>query len=405
MKISIKEFIGLMALLMSLTALSIDAILPALPSLKEQFQITSDNHSQFIISFLFLGLIFGQLIFGPIADSFGRKRGLTWGLSTFIFGSVLCLVSFNLPMMLAGRFLQGLGGASSRVICVAIVRDLYKGRDMARIMSFIMAVFIFVPTIAPVIGQGILIIASWQWIFVFYLTVAVTVFVWMRKRLSETLAVSHRRPFSISAICADFLIIVRHKITLGYTIAAGFVFAAFIGYLSSTQQIFQNFYNVGEMFSLYFGLSVFSIGIGSWINGMIVKRFGMRLISTVALVFSILSSLIFFLFFDLKDPDTSFIPYMIYTPTLFFFLGFLFGNLNTLAIEPMGKHAGMASAIIGALSTTIAVIGGTIIGQSYNGSIIPIVLGFLCFSIATLLIHLFLCLNIPQKKDALAAIK
>ena len=383
---------------MSLPALAIDAILPALSLMKVHFHVASDNQVQFVIGFLFLGLTVGQLFFGPIADSFGRKNGIFGGLFIFILGTILCLFSFNFPMMLAGRFLQGFGASATRVICVAIARDLYHGRDMARIMSFIMAVFIFVPTIAPVLGQAILMISHWRWIFILYLIVAVGTLFWMWKRLPETLQLTDRRPFSPRSIFTDSSIVIRNKTTLGYAIAAGFIFASFMGYLISAQQIFQSFYNTGEMFSVYFGLSALSIGVGSWGNGMLVKHFGMHLICMWALSFSILVSSIFFVLFDLTDPSVSFMPYMIYTVMIFFCLGFLFGNLNTLAIEPMGKHAGVASAIIGSLSSAIAVAGGTLIGQLYNHTLIPLVLGFLCFSILTLLLHIWLGRNIQVKK-------
>lgn len=397
-KINIREFIGLMALLMALPALAIDAILPALSLMKDHFHVASDNQIQFVIGSLFLGLTVGQLFFGPIADSFGRKNGISGGLFIFILGTLLCLFSFNFPMMLAGRFLQGFGASATRVICVAIARDLYKGRDMARIMSFIMAVFIFVPTIAPALGQTILMVSQWRWIFVLYLIVAVVTLFWMLKRLPETLKSVDRRPFSPRIIFTDFLVVMRNRTTLGYAIAAGFIFASFTGYLVSAQQIFQNFYNTGEMFSVYFGLSALSIGVGSWGNGMLVKRFGMNLICMWALCFSILVSLVFFVCFSLTDPSVSFVPYMIYTATIFFCQGFLFGNLNALAIEPMGKHAGVASAIIGSLSSAIAVVGGTVIGQLYNHTLIPLVLGFLCFSILTLCLHIWLGRNIQAVK-------
>tara|TARA_R110001592_G_scaffold27763_5_gene102649 strand:+ start:9637 stop:10848 length:1212 start_codon:yes stop_codon:yes gene_type:complete len=389
-KIPRKEFVALMALLMSLPALSIDSVLPALPLIKDQLHVDTDNHVQFIIGILFAGLTVGQLLFGSISDSFGRKPAIFIGLLIFAGGSILSLFSTSFSMMLMGRFLQGLGAASARVVCVAIARDLYEGRDMAQIMSFIMAVFVFVPAIAPTIGQGIILAFDWRAIFILYLVMAAIITIWMHKRLPETSPKEKRSPFALRTIKRDFSIVVRNKVTLGYTICAGLVFGGFISYLSSAQQIFLDFYHVGELFPLYFGLSALSIGLASWVNGMIVQRYGMERLSRYALIVIIAASSIFLLAFDLTDPNTPLAAYMTFAFVTFFCHGLLFGNLNTLAMEPMGQQAGTASAVIGSLSTAISVCIGTVIGQLYNHTLIPLVLGFLCLSAVTLILHMWL---------------
>jgi DHA1 family bicyclomycin/chloramphenicol resistance-like MFS transporter len=402
-KIPFTEFIILMALLMSLPALAIDSVLPALPLMKDALGVSADNQIQFVIGILFLGLILGQLILGPVSDSFGRKNGIFIGLAIFVLGSILSMLAPNFETMLAGRFLQGIGAAASRVICVAIARDLYHGRDMARIMSYIMAVFIFVPVIAPIIGQGVLLISHWRTLFALYMLVAFIAIYWMSKRLPETLSEENRKDFTFSVIKADIWIVLSNKITMGYTYCSGLIFGAFTGYLMSAQQIFQDFYDVGDMFSLYFGLSALSIGFASVVNGKIVKHMGQRRICHYALIGTIVTAAVFLITYDLSDPQTPLLSYMIFASTIFFFNGMLFGNLNSLAMEPMGKQAGMASAISGSVATAIAVVSGTIIGQSYDHTLTPLVYGFLVLSTLAFILHLLLDKAMKKAEAAIVA--
>jgi DHA1 family bicyclomycin/chloramphenicol resistance-like MFS transporter len=397
MVIAKKEFIVLMAALMSFTALAIDAILPALSYMKLDLNVASDNHIQFVISSVFLGLVVGQLLFGPLSDKFGRKKGLYAGIIIFMLGTLIALFSTSFIFIILGRFLQGIGAASTRVISVAIIRDIYSGRDMARIMSFVMAVFIFVPVVAPLVGEGILIFSEWRMIFAFYLACAVLVLGWVYWRLHETArnvqpqqALAGEDLTPQVTLTQSFMSVLRNKQTLGYAIASGVVFAGFIGYLNSAQQIFQNFFSVGHLFSVCFGVSAASIGVASLVNGFTVKRFGIRKTCSYAMVAIIISSLIFMLCFDLSTPEGLFYPYMIYASVVFFFHGFMFGNFNALAMEPMGANAGMASSVIGSLSTAIAILGGTVIGLQFDMSLTPLISGFAIAALLSLVIHLYL---------------
>tara|TARA_R110002126_G_scaffold291807_1_gene459622 strand:- start:51088 stop:52323 length:1236 start_codon:yes stop_codon:yes gene_type:complete len=401
MIIAKKEFIVLMAMLMSFTALAIDAVLPALSYMEIDLNVASDNHIQFVISSVFLGLVIGQLLFGPLSDKFGRKKGLYAGIIIFILGTCIALFSPSFTFIILGRFLQGIGAASTRVISVAVVRDVYSGREMARIMSFIMAVFIFVPVIAPIIGEGILIFSEWRMIFAFYLACAFIVLGWVYLRLHET---ANTAPTQVQSdgsldtpqlpaqdsLMQSFVSVLKNKQTLGYAIASGFIFGGFIGYLNSAQQIFQNFFSVGHLFSICFGISALSIGVASMVNGFTVKYFGIRKTCSYAMVGIVLTSLLFMLSYDLYSAQGLFYPYMIYASVIFFFHGFVFGNFNALAMEPMGKHAGMASSVIGSLSTAIAILGGTIIGQQFNASLMPLIAGFAIASTLALFLHLYL---------------
>lgn len=384
------EFIALMALLISLVALSIDAVLPALQMIGEDLNVADINHTQLVISFLFGGFMFGQLVYGPASDSFGRKRMIYFGLGLFLLGSALSLTAQSFEMMLAGRALQGFGAASSRIITIAMTRDLFKGREMARVMSIIMSIFIFVPALAPALGQGVMFVADWRAIFIVFLVVAAIAITWMSFRLPETLAHDKRRPFSPRAITAAVREVLSHRITLGYTVCAGLIFGSLIGYLTSARQVFQDYFAVGEWFAVCFAISAFSIGIASVVNSRIVMRFGMKTICHYALLGMAVTSAAFLLGFVLRPEPVPFWAFMAYVPVAFFCLGLQFGNVNALAMEPMGHMAGIASAVIGSFSTLISVTLGTVIGQAYDHSLTPLIGGFFVLSSSAFLLQAWL---------------
>ena len=388
--IPFKEFVALMALLMPVTALSIDAVMPALSIMGHDLGVVGENQTQLVISFLFLGFTFGQLIYGPISDSFGRKRAIYIGLSLFCVGSVLSLIASSYTVMLAGRLLQGFGAASSRVITVAMIRDQYVGRDMARVMSFVMGIFIFVPALAPSIGQVILYIAHWRAIFILFLVVAITGMTWMFLRLPETLHAEKRAPFRLHYIWAGVRTAVTNKTTCGYALCAGIMFGSFIGYLTSAQQIFQDYFKVGDMFAVYFAVLALAVGSSSFANSAVVKRYGMRHISRISLISMVGVSAVFLALCLMTDNNVPFWAFMIYGFSIFLGFGFLFGNLNAIAMEPMGHIAGVASAFIGAFSSAISVAVGTMIGQAFNMTLVPITLGFLFCAILSALLQLWL---------------
>lgn len=341
--------------------------------------MVGENKTQYVIGILFLGFTFGQIIYGPLADSFGRKSTVYMGLAIYMIGNILSLTADNFAMMLFGRFLQGFGAASPRITSVAIIRDLYKGREMARVMSFIMTVFIIIPVIAPSIGQAILLVASWRVIFMIFLVASLIAILWTHFRLPETLKKADARPFNLKTILHDFRIVISNKITLGYAICAGLVFGALIGYLNSSRQIFQDYFGVGKAFPLYFAISALSIGAASILNSLIVRRFGMKIICHYALIITMIISVIF-LPISIQVDQMPIWLFMIYMLITFFCVGLLFGNLNALAMEPMGHYAGIASSVVGALSSAISAFIGTMIGQAYNNSVTPMIAGFLLLS-------------------------
>jgi len=373
-----------MGMMTAAAALAIDAVMPALGLIGHALHVESENDNQLIISLLFAGMALGQLIYGPLSDSIGRKPAIYIGFVLYIAGAVIAVLSTSLTVMLAGRFLQGLGAAGPRIVTVALIRDLYEGRMMARVMSFIMSIFIFVPAVAPAMGEAILHFWDWQAIFLLFITVGALTLVWFALRQPETLPAERRTPFSATHIAAGVVETCKNPTAFGYTVAMGFVFSAFVGYLSSAQQVFQHTYGAGGLFALYFGTFALSIGFASFVNARLVLRYGMRPLSTSALLALTLFSCVFLaatLFFDGVPPFWSFMLYGIVT---FFCLGMLFGNLNAMAMEPLGHIAGVGSAVVGSLSTLIAVPIGVTIGRLYDGGILALVGGFALLGAASL---------------------
>jgi len=378
------EFISLTAMMMSLVALSVDTMLPALSEIGRDFGVIDNNNSQLIISLFFLGMAFGQLLYGPVSDNTGRKPAIYVGYGLFITGCVLSLVATNLYVMLAGRFLQGFGTAGPRIVSIAIVRDRYEGSAMARVMSFVMTVFIIVPIIAPALGQGLLFFAGWRAIFASFLILALLTLVWFALRQPETLPKEKRVPFSLKRIISTMGIIFGNRSAIGNTVTAGLVFGFFFGYLNSAQQIFQEVYALGAAFPFYFAFLALSIGGASLFNARFVLHHTMQSLSQRALIsISVLSAGFFFLalWYHGHPPLWTLMAYLFAT---FFGTGILFGNLNALAMESLGKIAGIGAGVVGSLSTLISIITGTAIGQSYNGSVLPLTAGFFMLSLASL---------------------
>jgi len=378
------EFVTLMALLISLVALSIDAMLPALPEIGRDLGVERSNDNQLIISVLFLGLAAGQMIYGPLSDSTGRKPAIYLGLVLFIAGCLLSIFATSFSAMLAGRFLQGIGAGGPRIVIVALVRDCYEGRAMARIMSFVMAVFILVPALAPALGQAILLVAHWRAIFVSFLVLAVIAFAWFALRQPETLTPDRRKPFSPRRIGLAVVETCTNRIAFGYTIAAGLIFGAFIGYLASAQQIFQELYGLGRLFPVYFAVLALSIGSASYLNARLVMRFGMRFLSDRALLVLCGSSVASFVAAAALSGQPPLWALMTYLMIAFFCIGILFGNFNSLAMQSMGHIAGVAAAVVGSITTFISLALGTAIGQSYNATVLPLVGGFALLGLGAL---------------------
>ncbi len=376
------EFIVLIALLSSLTAFAIDAMLPLLPVIGDELEVSHANDAQLIVSVLFAGLALGQFIMGPLSDSMGRKPLMYAGLSLFGAGCLLSMFSNDFTTMLIGRFLQGLGAATPRILTMALVRDCYRGREMARIMSLSMIIFIMVPMAAPAVGQGIALLGGWRAIFAAFLLMAAGAGLWFGLRMPETLPLEKRTRLSLKDQMKAIKTVMSHRQTIGYTIMVGFVFGSLLGYLNSVQQILQVQYELGSQFPLYFAALAGSIGFASYLNSRLVIRYGMTRLSLLAIWLVIIGSALFMVITLLSDGHPRLWLFMAYIAIIFLGIGILFGNLNSLAMEPMEKHAGLGASIVGSLSTLIAIPLGIMVGHSYDGTIIPLVSGFLMLGFA-----------------------
>lgn len=388
-KQSPREFVALAALMISLVAMAIDAMLPALADIGQELGVASVNDTQLIVSALFLGLAIAQMFFGPLSDSWGRKPAIYLGLGIFMAGSVVALIATNFETMLVGRVMQGIGAAGPKVVTVAAMRDMFKGAAMARLMSSVLAVFVVVPAFAPAIGQAILSFSHWRGIYVLLLVQGAIALVWFGLRQPETLAKEDRAPFSVRRVWAAIIETVGNRSALGYTVAAGFIFGAFLGYLSSAQQIFQDMYLVGKWFPAYFGGLALTIGIASLVNGRLVERLGMFRLSWQAVLILATSGGVFSAVATATGGHPPLWSLLTFLMISFFCIGILFGNFNALAMEPLGHIAGTASAVIASLSTYISLGFGIGIGRAFDGTVLPLVYGMAVLASASLPVMLW----------------
>jgi MFS transporter, DHA1 family, multidrug resistance protein len=378
------EFVALIALTMSLVAMSIDSMLPALGDIAAELQPPDPNDRQLVLTTFFGGLSIGQLVFGPVSDSIGRKRAMYAGISLFILGGLCCALAPSFGVLLFGRALAGFGAAGPRIVAVAVVRDQFAGRAMARVMSFVSTVFILVPIVAPAFGQGVLLLGNWRLLFWLLVLAAAVNVVWFALRQPETLPPERRAPLSVGRVTRAAAEVFRNPITLGYTLAIGCVFGAFISYLTTSQQIFQEQYGIGKLFPIYFGVLAASLGVASLTNARLVMRLGMQRLARAAASCACVASLAALLaayLFGGHPPLWLFMGGML---VCFFCNGILFGNYNARALEPMGHIAGVAAAITGSLSSITAIAFGTPLGRAYDGTVLPVVASYVLASFAAL---------------------
>jgi MFS transporter, DHA1 family, multidrug resistance protein len=380
------EFIALVAFLTALVAMSIDTMLPAVGHMATELGATHPNDRQLIIIGFFAGQMLGIPVFGPWSDSVGRKLAIFVGLALFVTGSLICMLSGNFMMLVAGRVIQGIGAASPRIVSMAMVRDGAKGADMARIMSFVMSVFMLVPILAPSIGQVVLYIANWRYIFGGLMVAAIIGGAWLALRQDETLDPLRRQPFSVAKLLSSAGEVLSNRVSLGYTLATGFVFGVFVAYLGVCQQIFAEQYNQGDKFALWFGGFAIFIAFAMITNGKLVGRLGMRILSKWAMIayavvwIAILAACLVFA----GQPPLLLLAALF--AIWFFSAGFTFGNFNAMAMEPMGHIAGMAAAVSGFISQAMAIVLGGIAGRYYDGTLTPLAIAFALYSLCALVL-------------------
>ncbi len=381
------EFVCLIAIMMALNALAIDAMLPALPAIGEDLGVVNENSRQWIITAYLLGFGGAQLLYGPLSDRFGRKPVLLTGISIYVIFAVVAACSHSFALLLMARVGMGIGIATTRVLAVSIVRDRYEGRTMARVMSLSFLVFLGVPILAPSIGQLVLMIGPWQWIFWVFALFGSAFIVWAGLRLPETLHPENRRPIRIKPIMQAFGTALTDRQSLGYTMAMTAISGALFAFISSSQQIFFDVFEQPNLFPLVFAGIAGGIAVASLMNSALVEKLGSRLISHTALLgfiaFSVIHATISYAGYD------NLWIFAILQGFKMFCFGFVAGNFGAMAMENMGRIAGTASSAQGFISTIGGALLGFAIGQNFDGSTRPLTIGFAILSIVALLLVLW----------------
>ena len=378
-----REFVALMAALMASNALAIDAMLPALPAIGEALDVAEDNRRQLVITFYLLGFGVAQLFWGPLADRLGRKALIVSALALYgVFGLAAGLAS-SFTLLLGARMLQGMAAAATRVLVVAVVRDRFQGPAMARVMSLTMIVFMIVPVLAPAFGQGVLAIGQWRHIFIGLGVYGAVLALWTLLRLPETLAPENRRPLSLGKIGDALWETVRTRQSIGNTAALTMLMGALFAFIGSIQQIVFDVFGRPELIALIFALIAGPMAFSSYANSRLVMRHGSRRILLLGLgAFTLLSVLHLATARLFGDTIWSFAILQALTMACFGLIG---ANAGALAMEPLGHIAGTASSVQGVITTIGGALIGFVIGQQFNGTTLPFLIGFgLCGGAAML---------------------
>ncbi len=374
-RLALPEFTAMLASLTATVAFSIDAMLPALPEIAAQLSPGDVNRAQLVLTAFVLGMGIGTFIVGPVSDAFGRKRTITAGILIYMIGAFLATQADSLETLLFARALQGLGAAAPRIVPMALVRDLYSGREMARVTSIIMMIFILVPAVAPSVGAVIIGLSDWRgvfWAFIAFGTVGMS---WVNLRQPETLSPDRRRPLRIGTLVAGVREVLAEREVRLYTLILTLGFGQMFALLSSSQQLFTAYGASAGAFPKWFALMALLAGSGSVLNAKFVVHLGMRRIATAAYLMQVICSAVMLALVLLGLPmgGAGFAAVFLWSVTVFFMAGVTFGNLNALAMQKMGHLAGMTASVVTALSTVGAVLIAAPVGLMFNGSALPIV--------------------------------
>ncbi|WP_128253969.1 multidrug effflux MFS transporter [Falsirhodobacter deserti] len=376
------EFIALIAAMMATVAFSIDSMLPALPDITAELTPDAPNHVQLIVTLFMLGMGVGTLIMGPVSDAIGRKATMIGCSVIYCLGALIAWISGDLEWMLVGRVVQGIGAAGPRVVAIAMVRDLYVGRDMARVVSFIMMVFTLVPAVAPMIGSIIISASDWRSLFFAFVLFSVLSTTWLWIRQPETLKVENRRALQVSMLRLGLVEVLRNRIVIISMIVQGLIMSCMFATISSIQQIFEVRFDRAETFPYWFALIALVAGVSSFVNARLVMTIGMRtLITSVIGVQVVVSTLMAVTNgFGIMPEGFAFAAQVLWTMTMFGMLGLSMGNLNALALEPLGHLAGLGASIIGCFSTIMGVVLATPVGQAFDGTNVPLATGIAIYT-------------------------
>lgn len=387
-RLPLPEFVAMLAFLFATVAFSIDAMLPALPDIAGELTPANVNRAQLILTAFMAGMGLGTLFAGPISDAIGRKPAIFLGTALYIAAAVAAIFAQSIEFLLAARFVQGMGASGPRIVGLALIRDLYSGREMARISSFVMMVFITIPALAPSIGAGIIWASGWQGVFVAFILFALIGASWLGIRQAETLPPSERRPLRLGPLTAAAREVLSDRQVMLCTLVLTLGFGQMFALLSSAQQLFGEAYGKGDSFPAWFALMAILSGAGTLLNATFVMRFGMRRIAKWAYAMqTVVSSVMLVLVVSGVLPESLRFPaFFFWAVSVFFMAGVTFGNLNALALQRMGHVAGMAASIIAALSTVAATLIAAPVGLLYNGTAVPaITAALICSALAWLL--------------------
>ena len=378
------EFVCMIALMMALNALAIDSMLPALPDIGNALGVANENSRQWVITAYLLGFGAMQIVYGPLADRFGRKPILMLGVGVYVAFSIIAMLAPSFETLILARVGQGLGSAATRVLAVSIVRDRFSGRTMARVMSLSFLVFLGVPVIAPSLGQAILLVAPWEAIFGVLAFAGIALMIWAGLRLPETLHAEDRLPIEAGRIFRAFREAVTNRVSIGYTLAMTAITGALFAFINSSQQIFFDVFEAPALFTTVFALIAGGIAIASVVNAKLVEKLGSRMIGHTALLGFITFGAIH-LMVTLSGHETIWTFGVLQACTMFCF-GLLAGNFGAMAMEPMGHIAGTASSVQGVIATIGGALIGFTVGQQFNGTTLPFLVGFTSCGAAALAI-------------------
>ncbi|MDZ4088735.1 MAG: multidrug effflux MFS transporter [Tabrizicola sp.] len=384
------EFVALVAMLFATIAISIDAMLPALPEIAATLSPDAPNAAQLVVTSFVLGMGIGTLFTGPLSDAFGRKRVILVGSGLYALAALACFFAPSLEILLAARLLQGLAAAAPRTVAIAMVRDLFSGREMAKIMSFVMMIFTIVPALAPLMGQSIIALGGWHSIFLAYILFSGLCMLWLGLRQPETLPLDKRRPLHLADLWRGTKELFTYRIIVVSTLLQTLTLAVLFATLSSLQGIFERQFDRAENFPLWFAvIAVASMG-GSLLNSRIVMTLGMRRVvqRTYAAVLVLSLIALVTLGTGLLQGNFSFAMQMAWCIGIFSMMGLTMGNLNALAMEPVGHIAGLAASVISSIATVGSVMLAIPVGLAFNGTSTPLLIG------ATVLIGLTLILSL-----------
>lgn len=385
-----REFVAMMAMLFAGVALSIDAMLPALPQIAQALSPDAPNRAQLVVGLFFAGMGLGTLVAGPVSDAIGRKLTLMVCAAIFVLGAFLSAVAPSLEMLLAARFLQGLGAAGPRSVGMAMVRDLYKGRDMARIISLVMMIFTLVPALAPLVGQGVMLVGSWRLIFVAFIVFALLTHAWLGLRQPETLAHAARRPLRPGLLWQATGEMFANPTARLSILCQSLSLACLVSILSSQQSIFAQHFDREASFPAWFGVIAILSMVGSIANARLVTRVGMRgmVRATYGLLAGLTAVLLALILAGLMPAALEFPAHILWSVAIFAMMGLTMGNLNAMAMEDLGHIAGLAASLMTAAATVLSVVLAVPVGQAFAGTQVPLMAGVLVFSTLALALML-----------------